>query len=215
FAYSVSHDLKAPLRAVTGFSEALLHDSGPALDVKGREYIERIVASSQRMGEMLDHLLRYSRAARSEPSFQNVDLSKLATKICMTLQAQAPKRAVTWIVEPGLTHRTDEKWLQTILELLLDNAWKFTGPTPNPRIEFGLRRQESPAYFVRDNGAGFCVAYADKLFFPFQRLHPADEFPGQGMGLAIVRRIIARLGGRIWAESEPGKGATFFFTLAG
>jgi light-regulated signal transduction histidine kinase (bacteriophytochrome) len=213
FAYSVSHDLRAPLRSVTGFSEALLNEFGSALDSRAKDYVERICRSADRMGQMLDHLLRFSRTARSDPAWQDVNISKVAAEICSSLQTQSARRAVTWNVQPDLNARADEHWIRAVLEILFQNAWKFTTRNAQARIEFGLRPGQEPAYFVRDDGVGFDATYADRLFFPFQRLHPPDDFPGEGMGLAIARRIIGCLGGRMWAESQPGRGATFLFTL--
>src|SRR4051812_20959484 len=213
FSYSVSHDLRAPLRSVTGFSEALLHEFGPALGPKGRDYMERICKSADRMNQMLDQLLRFSRTGRSDAMLQTVDLSKIAITASATLQAEAPKREVTWSIQPALTAHSDEQWVRVVLENLLLNAWKFTSRRTQARIEFGFQGGKDPAYFVRDDGVGFDPAYASKLFFPFQRLHPPDDFPGEGMGLAIAGRLIGRLGGKIWATSQPNCGATFFFTL--
>jgi light-regulated signal transduction histidine kinase (bacteriophytochrome) len=213
FAYSVSHDLRAPLRSVTGFSDALLNEFGPALAPRAKEYMDRICKSADRMNQMLDQLLRFSRTGRSDPMLQPVDLTKIAISVSAILQAQAPKREVTWSIQPALTVRSDEQWVRIVLENLLQNAWKFTGRRTQSRIEFGFQDGKDPAYFVRDDGVGYDPAYAAKLFFPFQRLHPPDDFPGEGMGLAIAGRLIGRLGGRIWAASQPNCGATFFFTL--
>ena len=213
FAYSVSHDLRAPLRSVTGFSDALLTEFGPALAPRAKDYMERICKSADRMNQMLDQLLRFSRTGRSDPMLQSVDLTKIAISVSATLQAQAPKREVTWSIQPSLTVRSDEQWVRIVLENLLQNAWKFTARRTQARIEFGFQDGKDPAYFVRDDGVGYDPAYAAKLFFPFQRLHPPDDFPGEGMGLAIASRLIGRLGGRIWAASQPNCGATFFFTL--
>lgn len=220
FAYSVSHDLRAPLRSLDGFSTALLSRYHDQLDEQGRHYLERIQAASQRMGELIQDLLDLSRVSRREMSRQTVDLSALAREIAAELQAQAPQRQAEFRIANGLTAEGDPSLLRVALENLLGNAWKFTVQREQAVIEFGKMEVEgeppfSPLiFFVRDNGVGFDMTYADKLFAPFQRLHSQREFPGTGIGLATVQRIIARHGGRVWAEAAPDRGATFYFTLS-
>ncbi|MDY0018447.1 MAG: PAS domain-containing protein [Anaerolineae bacterium] len=214
FAYSVSHDLRAPLRSIDGFSQALLEDYGERLDAQGQDYLRRVRLASQRMGQLIDDLLNLSRLTRSEMHYKEVDLSALAREVATRLQESQLQREVAWVIADGMSARGDAHLLGIMLENLLSNAWKFTGKQPHPRIEVGtLDVEGSVTYFVRDNGAGFDMAYADKLFQAFQRLHQADEFEGTGVGLATVQRIVHRHGGRIWAEGEVGKGATFYFTL--
>lgn len=214
FSYSVSHDLRAPLRAVDGFGQALLEDYGDRLDATAQDYLNRIRAGTQRMGRLIDDLLHLSRISRAELIPERVDLSALAESVAAELRADAPERTVEFAVQPGLCAEGDGHLLEVVLENLLGNAWKFTSGTASARIEFGVQDEAGgPAFFVRDNGAGFDMAYVDKLFGAFQRLHGAAEFPGTGIGLATVKRIITRHGGRVWAEGAPGAGATFFFTL--
>ncbi|MEW6613764.1 MAG: ATP-binding protein, partial [Pseudomonadota bacterium] len=216
FSYSVSHDLRAPLRAIDGFSQALLEDYGEALDMAGREHLARVRRASQRMAELIDDLLNLSRITRSEMHRRSVNLSELAGQAAEHLRATQPQRPVTVVIVPDVIAHGDARLLQIALENLLGNAWKFTRKQADARIEFGMREQDGqPVYFVRDNGAGFDMAYADKLFGAFQRLHSPGEFEGHGIGLATVARIIARHGGRIWAEGAVGRGATFYFTLGG
>ena len=215
FSYSVSHDLRAPLRAVDGFSNALLEDYADRLDREGRDLLNRIHAGAQRMNALIDDLLKLSRLSRAKLEPAPVDLSALAEEICRQLQETTPERHVVLEIAPKLMAQGDPGLLRAALENLLGNAWKYTSKTPQPRIEFGRTEQDGqPVYFVRDNGAGFDMAYADKLFGAFQRLHHPGEFEGTGIGLATVRRIIHRHGGRIWAEAAPGQGATFYFTLS-
>ena len=214
FSYSVSHDLRTPLRAIDGFSRILLEDYADKLDADGRDNLRRVCAASQRMGQLIDDLLNLSRVTRSEMRRCPVNLSETAAQISAELRAASPLRAVACHVQPGLAAEGDPNLLRVVLENLLGNAWKFTAKQPAPVIEFGTtERHGTPAFFVRDNGAGFNMAYAGKLFGAFQRLHAATEFPGTGIGLATVQRIIHRHGGRIEAESAPGQGATFYFTL--
>jgi PAS domain S-box-containing protein len=214
FSYSVSHDLRAPLRSIDGFSEALLEDYGINLDEKGKGYLQRVRASSLRMTELIDALLVLSRVTRSEMRHESVDLSEIAQEMATELQETQPERQVDFIIMPGLVANGDKTLIRSVLENLLGNAWKFTGKKPNARIEFGVTEHAGKrTYFVSDNGAGFDKAYTDKLFGTFQRLHTTDEFSGIGIGLATVKRIIHRHGGQVWAEGEIGKGATFYFTL--
>ena len=214
FSYSVSHDLRAPLRAIDGFSQILLEDYEDKLDEEGRLYLRRTKNASQRMGHLIDDLLNLSRMTRSEMRRESVDLSALVEGVVEDLRGTSPEHEVDVIVEEGLVVNGDESLLRVALENLLGNAWKFTRDRARPRIEFGtLEHEDTPAYFVRDNGVGFDMAYADKLFGAFQRLHSTGEFEGTGIGLATVQRIIHRHGGRVWAEGNIGSGATFFFTL--
>jgi PAS domain S-box-containing protein len=216
FSYSVAHDLRAPLRSIDGFSQALLEDYGDRLDEVGRDYLQRVRAASQRMAELIDDLLQLSRITRQPLSTEEVDVSALALEVGRELQRQHPERAVDLRVQPGVVARADRKLLAVALQNLLGNAWKFTAPRPQAVVEFGVVRTDGgAACFVRDNGVGFDMRYADKLFAPFQRLHRPSEFPGTGIGLATVQRVVARHGGRVWAEAEVDRGATFYFTLPG
>jgi signal transduction histidine kinase len=215
FSYSVSHDLRAPLRAIDGFSRIVLEDNTGQLDTEGRNNLGRVRAASQRMGRLIDDLLLLSRLSRSEMRRTRVDLSALARTLAEDLQKQQPDRRVEFVIEPGLTANADAGLIRVVLENLLGNAWKFTGKRDQAKIEFGRTTHEgAPAFFVRDNGVGFDMTYADKLFGAFQRLHSTADFPGTGIGLATVQRIIHRHGGRVWAESKSGQGATFYFTLS-
>jgi PAS domain S-box-containing protein len=214
FSYSVSHDLRTPLRSLDGFSLALIEDFGDTLDDSAKDYLHRIRAASQRMGTLIDDLLKLSRVTRHELDRRTVDLSRLAHAVEQELRGVEPARNVEFIVEDGLVGVGDEHLLRILMQQLLENAWKFTGRRPCARIEFGHALSEGQTvYFVRDNGVGFDMAYAHNLFGAFQRLHAAVEFPGSGIGLATVQRIVHRHGGRIWAEAGLGKGATFYFTL--
>lgn len=214
FSYSVSHDLRAPLRAIDGFSEALRQDCADKLDARGKEYLQRVRAAAQRMGQLIDDLLNLSRLARAEITRQDVDLSALAEAIAEELRRTSPDRDVELVIAPGLVAKGDKALLRVVLQNLLGNAWKFTSKHERARVEFGVAQVSGErTYFVRDDGAGFDTAYADKLCAPFQRLHAAADFPGTGIGLAIVQRIVQRHGGRVWAEGAVGKGATFYFTV--
>jgi len=216
FSYSVSHDLRAPLRSIDGFSQALLEDYGKSIDAPGQNHLHRVRAASQRMAQLIDDMLNLSRVSRAEMRREQIDLSELARDITAQLQeAQTAERAIEIRIEDGIEARGDNRLLRIALENLLGNAWKFTSKQPSAKIEFGVRVGDTgeEIFFVRDNGAGFDMAYADKLFSAFQRLHTANEFEGTGIGLATVQRIIHRHGGRIWAEGEPNRGATFYFTL--
>jgi two-component system, NtrC family, sensor kinase len=214
FSYSVSHDLRAPLRSIDGFSKALLEDYAERLDDQGRDHLGRVRNAAQRMGELIDDLLELSRVGRSEIRRERVDLSALAHAIAVELQERDPDRRVRFAIHEGLFAEVDLRLTQVVFENLLGNAWKFTQKADGPTIEFGaLNDRRDTAYFVRDNGAGFDMQYAGKLFAPFQRLHSSAEFPGTGIGLATVQRVVGRHGGRVWAEGSVGKGATFFWTL--
>lgn len=215
FCYSVSHDLRTPLRAIDGFSQALLEDYGDRLDEEGTEYLRRVRASSQRMAQLIDDLLNLSRVTRSEMHYDEVDLSALARLITDDLLKSQPDRDVEFVVAPGVATRGDSRLLRIVLENLLGNAWKYTGKHPKARIEFGTAvcGGGEEAYYVKDDGAGFDQAHSEKLFGPFQRLHGATEFEGTGIGLATVQRIVHRHGGRVWAEGAVEQGATVYFTL--
>jgi light-regulated signal transduction histidine kinase (bacteriophytochrome) len=214
FSYSVSHDLRAPLRSIDGFSQALLEDYAGKLDENGRDSLQRVRAASQRMAQLIDDLLNLSRVSRAGMNRGPVDLSALAHEIADRLRKMQPDRRVEFVIAGGLVAAGDARLLQVALENLLGNAWKFTGKRPEGRIEFGKSEHEGrPAFFVRDNGAGFEMAYVNKLFSPFQRLHGAGDFPGTGIGLATVQRIIHRHGGRVWIEAEADRGTTAYFTL--
>jgi PAS domain S-box-containing protein len=215
FSYSVSHDLRAPLRGIDGFSQALVEDYGDSLNAQAQDYLQRIRGATQRMAELIDALLGLSRVTRAELQRGPVDLSAMAEAIAAELQRQDPSRAVEFNIVPGLTTNGDARLLRVVLENLLGNAWKFTGKEGQARIVFGMQTDPdgTPVFVVRDNGAGFDMTYADKLFGAFQRLHRMSEFQGTGIGLATVQRIVRRHGGRVWAEGEVGQGATFYFTL--
>ena len=214
FAYSVSHDLRAPLRSIDGFSQVLLEDYAERLDDSGRDSLRRVRAATQRMGALIDDLLRLSRITRAEMRRETVDLSGLAREIAVVLERHEPDRRVECIIEPGLTAEGDPRLLRVALENLLGNAWKYTRARERARVELGVTRADGPAvYHVRDDGVGFDMAYAERLFGAFQRLHGSSEFEGSGIGLATVQRIVHRHGGRIWAESAVEQGATFYFTL--
>jgi signal transduction histidine kinase len=215
FSYSVSHDLRAPLRSINGFSQILLNRYGDKLDDSGKDYLQRLCTNAQRMGELIDDLLAFSRVTRSEIHRTQVDLSAIAQEICENLHSSQPERQVEWVIAPGIVANGDASLLRIVLENLLNNAWKFTSNQPNSRIEFNTTIEDDGTriYFIRDNGAGFDMAYVNKLFQAFQRLHSNAEFPGTGIGLAIVQRIIYRHSGHIWAEGAVSGGATFYFTV--
>ncbi len=214
FSYSVSHDLRAPLRSMDGFSLVLLEDYSDKLDEQGKDYLQRVRSATQRMGMLIDDMLSLSRVTRSEMKRELVDLSSLVQSIAAELQKSQSTCQVEFIIAPGLTANGDARLLRILLENLLGNAWKFTGTHPKARIEFGTTQVDGEqVFFIRDDGVGFDMKYADKLFGVFQRLHGASEFPGTGVGLATVQRIVHRHGGRVWAEGEVEKGATFYFTL--
>jgi len=214
FNYSVSHDLRSPLRSINGFSQALLEDYADKLDAQGKDYLQRVRAASQNMAQLIDDLLDLSRITRSKIRRGTVNLSVLAQAVTAELTKMEPERQVEFVIAGRLIVKGDERLLKIVLENLLGNAWKFTGNNPKAKIEFGVTQVDGrSAYFVRDNGAGFDMAYANKLFGAFQRLHDPSEFPGSGIGLATVQRIIHRHGGQVWAEGAVGQGATFYFTL--
>ncbi|MBI3471807.1 MAG: PAS domain S-box protein, partial [Candidatus Solibacter usitatus] len=214
FSYSVSHDLRAPLRSIDGFSQAIQEDCADKLDESGRHYLERIRAAAQHMGQLIDDLLHLSRVTRKELRMEAVDLSGLAQRIALELREREPGRTVEMVIDEQVKGLGDSHLLTAVLENLLGNAWKFTGKKDQAKIEFGMRADGGrPVYFVRDNGAGFDMKYADKLFGAFQRLHAASDFPGTGVGLATVQRVVQRHGGKVWAEAALGQGTTIYFTL--
>ncbi|MDT3736403.1 MAG: ATP-binding protein [Denitratisoma sp.] len=214
FCYSVSHDLRAPLRALDGFAHILLEDAGHILDEADRDNLRRIIAASGRMGRLMDDLLKLSRIGRAGLRLAETDLGGIAAGIFERLRSEEPERRMTARAAEGLRVRADAGLLRIALENLIGNAWKYTRRNADSRIEFGAREEDGETYyFVRDNGAGFDMRHATKLFSPFQRVHAPGEYEGTGIGLAIVQRIVQRHGGRVWAESEPGRGSTFCFTL--
>lgn len=214
FSYSVSHDLRAPLRAINGYAEFLARELEGKMPEKSGRYLDEIRSGVAQMNGLIDDLLELSKVARQTVHREETDLSEMARDTISRLQKSNPDRQVDWVIPARLPASCDASLLAVVLENLLANAWKFSAKKPTARIELGVSAQSdgTPVYFVRDNGAGFNPRYADKLFSPFQRLHSAQEFPGTGVGLATVQRIIRRHGGRIWAEAEVGHGATFFFT---
>lgn len=219
FSYSVSHDLRAPLRAIDGFANIVVEDYAAVLDADGVGHLQRIRSASQRMSQLIDDLLELARISRAEINYQDVDLSGAVRDIAREMREAEPERRIEIDIADGLYAQADAVLIRVVLDNLLRNAWKFTGKCDSASITFGSapvpndNKGIETAYFVRDNGAGFDMAYADKLFKPFSRLHAASDFAGTGVGLATVQRVIHRHGGRIWAESEAGKGTTFYFTL--
>ena len=214
FSYSVSHDLRAPLRSIDGFSHVVLEDYGEQLPADARGYLERVRAAAQRMAVLIDDLLNLSRVTRTALQPKFINLSKMAEEIVQGLHETQPERQVTFSLTPDLMVEADPHLMHIVMENLLSNAWKFTSKQERPVVEFGQRAHvKERTFYVRDNGVGFDMAYADKLFGVFQRLHSVSDFPGTGVGLATVQRIISIHGGRIWAESVEGKGTTFYFTL--
>ncbi len=214
FSYSVSHDLRAPLRSIDGFSSALMEDYADKLDEQANSHLRRIRAAAQRMAQLIDDLLKLAFVTRSEMRTEAVDLSALANVILAECQTGEPLRQVECVVQDRIMGQGDPHLLRLVLENLLGNAWKFTGKKQQAKIEFAVADQDGQAvYFVRDNGVGFDMTYAEKLFGAFQRLHAAADFPGVGVGLATVQRIIRRHGGRVSAQAAEGQGATFSFTL--
>ena len=207
-------ELRGPLRAIDGYSHALIEDYGALLDEHARDYIMRTRTASQRMGQIIDDMLTLSRTTRRELVMAETDLSALARDALMRLALDDPGRRVETEVVEGIRAHGDASLLAIVLDNLLSNAWKYTARVEAARIGFGdLRQEGQTVYWVRDNGVGFDMTYIDKLFQPFQRLHSAEDYPGSGIGLATAARIIHRHGGRIWAQSEVGQGATFYFTL--
>jgi light-regulated signal transduction histidine kinase (bacteriophytochrome) len=215
FSYSVSHDLRSPLNTVDGFSRLLAKQLGTDAGDKVTHYLARIQAGVAQMGQLIEDLLSLAQVSRAPLSSKVVDLSALARSIADECQARDPERKSVVKIEKGLKAHGDDRLLRVVMENLLGNAWKFSSHEAVTEITVGhtLDAAGQPEFFVRDNGAGFDMAYVDKLFNPFQRLHAASEFPGTGIGLATSSRVIKRHGGRLWAEAEPGRGATFFFTL--
>jgi PAS domain S-box-containing protein len=214
FSFSVSHDLRAPLRAMDGFSRILARQYESLLDADGKHLLQRVRQNAEQMAELIDDMLRLSRITRADLHITRIDLTNMALEILETLRSSESKRRVEIVVAPGLMLHADERLLRVAVENLLGNAWKFTSKQKKARIEVGLEFQDNePVFYIKDNGVGFNMDYADKLFGPFQRLHTVEDFPGTGIGLAIVQRIIHRHGGKIWAQSKPGEGATFLFTL--
>jgi PAS domain S-box-containing protein len=221
FSYSVSHDLRAPLRGIDGWSLALLEDCGSRLDEAGRQYLGLVRSETQRMGHLIDDLLQLARVTRSELRRETVDLSALARTVADRLVKACPDRKIEFLIAPDMVARADSRLLEVVITNLLDNACKFTGTRPVARIEFGTASKPDPqtgaprkVYVVRDNGVGFDMTYATRLFTPFQRLHAASKFPGTGIGLATVQRIVRRHGGQVWADALENEGANFYFTLA-
>lgn len=216
FAYSVSHDLRAPLRSIHGFSEIMMNDYESNLDADGRDILQRIMNASVRMSVIIDDLLSLSLASRNEIKPQDVDVSDICDKVHAELQMQDPDRSVEWVCEPDMHVWGDRNLLTIALQNLIQNAWKYTGKEERPSIECGSERTGSETiFFIRDNGAGFNMQYRDKLFQPFHRLHGDKDFEGTGIGLAIVERVFVRHHGRVWARSAPGEGAVFYFFLPG
>jgi signal transduction histidine kinase len=215
FSYSVSHDLRAPLRAIDGFAQALASEHGHQLDEQGRKYLDRIVGGAKRMGDLIEGMLAMGRVLKTEMQRAVVDVTSLAEDVARELRDGQPARAVDLVIAPGMQALADRVLVRAVLVNLMGNAWKFTSRSARPRIEVWQSGEEAgfAVFSVRDNGAGFDMQYAGKLFGAFQRLHRQDEFPGTGVGLATVDRIVSRHGGRIWAEGQPGQGATFRFTL--
>ncbi|MGY5865374.1 MAG: PAS domain S-box protein [Candidatus Thorarchaeota archaeon] len=214
FAYSVSHDLRAPLRTVDGFSQALLEDYSDSLDDTGKDFLNRVRSAATHMGSLIEDFLELSRVTRAEMVRDQIDLSEIAQEIIAGLKEVESEREVEISISESIPARCDRRLMKLVVQNLMDNAWKFTSKTTDARIEFGKTEIDGESvFFVKDNGAGFNMEYSDKLFAPFQRLHPSDEFEGSGIGLATVQRIISRHGGRVWAESETGEGSTFYFTI--
>lgn len=213
FCYSVSHDLRAPLRTIRGFSEVLLEQYSAQLDSRGQDFLRRTCDAGLQMDKLIEDLLKLSRVARGEIERRDINLSAIAQEIAGDLAKSEPQRAVEFAITPGVSGNGDERLLRLVIDNLLRNAWKFTGKQSNARIEFGRTNGEASPFFVRDNGVGFDMAYAGKLFGVFQRLHSPAEFAGSGVGLAIVQRVVNRHGGRVWADARINAGATFYFTL--
>jgi PAS domain S-box-containing protein len=216
FSYSVAHDLRAPLRGMNGFAQLLVDSYGDKLDATGQDWLREILQNARKMAGLIDALLSLSRVSRGELHRQAVDLTAIVRACVARLASAEPNRTVELVIEEGVRAEIDPSLARVLLENLVTNAWKFTGRTAAPRVEFGVTgRDDARTFFLRDNGAGFDMAYAEKLFAPFQRLHTVREFPGTGIGLATVQRIVHRHGGSIWADGAVDQGATFFFTLPG
>ncbi|MHA2395209.1 MAG: sensor histidine kinase, partial [Candidatus Thorarchaeota archaeon] len=214
FAYSVSHDLRAPLRTIDGFSQALMEDYSDSIDDSGKDFLLRVRTAAKHMGSLIEDLLVLSRVTRAEMDRTDVDLSEIVTGVAEELQDVDSERQVDIKITDLVQARCDRRLIKLVLQNLLDNAWKFTSKTSDARIEFGsMEREGEILFYVKDNGAGFNMEYSDKLFIPFQRLHQTDDFEGSGIGLATVQRIINRHSGRVWAESEVDEGSTFYFTI--
>jgi signal transduction histidine kinase len=214
FSYTIAHDMRAPVRAINGFSEIVLKNNEGKLDAASVGHLKRVVAGSRHMGALIDDLLNLARLSRQEMRRQTFSLSEMAERVTSALATAQPERAVTVVIRPQMNADADPGLVRAVLDNLIGNAWKFTGRTPEPEIEIGAREEGgSTAYFVRDNGAGFDMRYAHKLFSPFQRLHHTEEFEGTGIGLATVKKIVQRHGGRVWVESAVGGGTTVSFTL--
>jgi PAS domain S-box-containing protein len=214
FSYSVSHDLRAPLRGIDGFSKLLLDDYADKIDDTGKDYLNRVRVAVKNMSELIEDLLSLSRVSLKELEFKWVDLSKIAREISVELKAQTPQRQVEFVIQPGLVSWGDAHLLESALRNIFDNAWKYTSKHPSAQIEFGVTKfKGQDAYFVRDDGVGFDRAFYDKLFKPFQRLHSLKDYPGTGIGLVTIRRIIEKHGGCVWAESGVEKGTTVYFIL--
>jgi light-regulated signal transduction histidine kinase (bacteriophytochrome) len=214
FSYSVSHDLRAPLRTISAFTQAIAEDLKFQLDDKCRDHLRRVLAAAARMNDLIDALLELSQISRASLGRHKVDLSAMATGVVEELRRRDVTRRLGAEIEPGLVAEADGRLIRILLENLIGNAWKFTAKVAQPKVTVGARKEgKETVFFVADNGAGFDMAYADRLFTPFQRLHADREYAGTGIGLATVRRIVERHGGRIWADATVGKGATFFFTI--
>ncbi|MBL9121144.1 MAG: hypothetical protein JNL80_14640 [Phycisphaerae bacterium] len=216
FSYAVSHDLRAPLRAIDGFSQALIEDYANRVDAEALHRLNQLRSATRRMNELIDDLLRLSQVSRLEISREPTDLSALAAEVGAELQTRSPHRGVELRIRSDMIIRADPRLMRIVMENLLGNAWKFTGMVTSPQIEVGqVREGGEVVHFVRDNGIGFDMTEAERLFHPYQRLHGAELFPGTGIGLATVQRIIERHGGQVWAEASPGEGATFKFRIPG
>ena len=214
FSYSVSHDLRAPLRGIDGFSQILIDDYSQMLDEEGRQHLDRIRIGAQRMANLIDDILELSRVTRRTLEYESLDLSNMSAEVVERLNKANVDRQVEIHIEPGLQAKGDRHLIEIALQNLLDNAWKYTSKSPHARVDVGCQQNsDGNTYYIRDNGAGFDMQYANKLFKAFQRLHTVDDFPGTGIGLATVYRVIDRHGGRVWAEAELDRGATFYFTL--
>jgi PAS domain S-box-containing protein len=215
FSYSISHDLRTPLRAINGFSSILLKGYSDKLDAEGQDFLNRIIVGADKMSELIDDMLSLAKISHQEMTLQDIDLSDVAETIVDALRRAEPARKVDVVIAQEIKASGDARLMNIALSNLIDNAWKYSSKTSDSRIEVGaMEMDDEKVYFVRDNGAGFDMAQAHRLFAPFQRLHSESQFPGTGIGLAIVNRVILRHGGRIWGESEIGKGATFYFTLS-